>query len=49
MSRTKLAKSKKKKLHAIFQLDTEPKTAQQAIQETKNINMVPIISNLSLY
>ena len=29
MNRTKLTKNKKKELHAIFQLATEPKTVQQ--------------------
>ena len=37
MNRTKLVKGKKKELHAIFQLATEPKTVQQATERVLRI------------
>ena len=37
MNRTKLVKGKKKELHAIFQLATEPKTVQQATERVSRI------------
>ena len=37
MNRTKLSKNERKELHAIFQLDIEPKTLQQA---TKRVSYI---------
>ena len=37
MNRTKLSKKKRKELHAIFQLATEPKTVQQATERVSRI------------
>ena len=37
MNRTKLAKSKREELNAIFQLATEPKTVQQATERVSRI------------
>ena len=37
MNRTKLNKNKRKELHAIFQLATEPKTVQQATERVSRI------------
>ena len=53
MNKTKLAKSKKKELHAIFQLATEPKTVQEATARVSRIldakydkaNLVEVVKN----
>ena len=53
MNKTKLAKSRKKELHAIFQLATEPKTVQEATNRVSRIldakydkaNLVEVVKN----
>ena len=53
MNKTKLVKSKKKELHAIFQLATEPKTVQEATARVSRIldakydkaNLVEVVKN----
>ena len=54
MNRTKLTKNKRKELHAIFQLATEPKTVQQATERVSRIldasyekaNLVEVVKNI---
>ena len=56
MNRTKLTKNKKKELHSIFQLATEPKIVQQATERVscildasyEKVNLVEVVKKLLL-